>query len=765
MCRNVTDTAAGRELTTDFKQCFTFKCKASCCFKCSYCARAFPKERNKSRDSRLSLHKLYIKVCEKCFLCHSIVLCSTCNKCQKCCLKSACRGQTSKLSANLAGSGCRSENSSNPEGGLHPPFSDPAKSHKVSHSRKLLCQSPQEQLPDGGITSAYRQKCCRISAQSDLPRVFQPAVFGTQTQQQVETNTGPEQSEPLSQGGEIQNGDTGNHQDIPPTRGVGHLNRFQGRLLPHSNTGTIQEIPEIFHPRPDIPIQSTTFRSVHSTLGVHCSSKGGETDGHAQGYKNPPVPRRLVGEGQIPPGLSPTYSGPSKNVPRPRLAGECRKVGAGAQASLRLCRLPVRPQVWSSPTDTGPVAKPSRENKSTFVTTGLSGPAVHVLDRFVNSYRETSSLRPTAYEAHTVASQKQLESTRISKQDDSNTQVSAPTLTMVAGGKQCAPRSTIAPLTTRSANFHRCVKRRVGRSLKRAHCKRVLVSARKQTAHKLSRTKSSVSSFKRIPRPLCGQNSSSGHRQYNSSGLHKQRRRHEVGPTVCPTVENLDLVYPATSNSKSLTHPRPTKCGSRQTIPAGSDHPDGMVPPSRGFSGAMPQMAPTSDRPLRHEVQPQIASVCVSSTRSPGCSSGFTHSAMGGSGCLCLPTGGHIGQSGGEVTGLPVQENHPDCSGVAQHALVLVLVTMSSQVPISLPILPNLLTQPFSQIPHRNLANLNLHAWLLEPQQSRSRVSLRQWREELRLLKGDQPEQSMRQSGPFSQSGASLIRWTSGHPL
>ena len=285
------------------------------------------------------------------------------------------------------------------------PFSDPAKSHKVSHSRKLLCQSPQEQLSDGGITSAYRQKCCRISAQSDLPRVFQPAVLGTQTQQ-VETNTGPEQSEFLSQGGEIQNGDTGNHQDIPPARGVGHLNRLQGRLLPHPNTITIQEIPEIFHPRPDIPIQSTTFRSVHSTLGVHFSSKGGETDGHAQGYKNPPVPRRLVGAGQIPPGLSPTYSGPSKNVPRPRLAGECRKVGAGAQASLRLCRLPVRPQVRSGPTNTGPVAKPSRENKSTFVTTNLSGPAVYVLDRFVNSHRETRSLRPTAYEAHTVASQK-----------------------------------------------------------------------------------------------------------------------------------------------------------------------------------------------------------------------------------------------------------------------------------------------------------------------------------------------------------------------
>ena len=76
-------------------------------------------------------------------------------------------------------------------------------------------------------------------------------------------------------------------------------------------------------------------------------------------------------------------------------------------------------------------------------------------------------------------------------------------------------------------------------------------------------------------------------------------------------------------------------------------------------------------------------------------------------------------------------------------------VAMSSQIPLSLPNLPNLLTQPFNQIPHRNLTNLNLHAWLLEPQQSRSRASLQQWQQELRLFKRDQPDQSMRQSGPF----------------
>ena len=89
------------------------------------------------------------------------------------------------------------------------------------------------------------------------------------------------------------------------------------------------------------------------------------------------------------------------------------------------------------------------------------------------------------------------------------------------------------------------------------------------------------------------------------------------------------------------------------------------------------------------------------------------------------------------------------------------LVDMSSQIPLSLPNVPHLLTQPFNQIPHRNLTNLNLHSWLLEPQQSRSRASLKQWQHELRHLKEDQPDQSMRQSGPFLQNGASLIRWTS----
>ena len=80
-----------------------------------------------------------------------------------------------RLLANLAGSVCWFESSSNPKRGLYPPLLDPAKFGKVSNSRKLLCQSPQEPVPAGGITSAYRQK----PRKQKISGIFQPTIFST----------------------------------------------------------------------------------------------------------------------------------------------------------------------------------------------------------------------------------------------------------------------------------------------------------------------------------------------------------------------------------------------------------------------------------------------------------------------------------------------------------------------------------------------------------------------------------------------------------
>ena len=128
----------------------------------------------------------------------------------------------------------------------------------VNPHRNLYLLEALHQLIDKNAVELVKQ--------SEISGVFQPTIFSPKTKQQVEAYTRSEQIKSFPQGEKIQNGDTGNHQDIPPTRGVGYLNRLQGCLHHIPYTGTVQEIS---CPGSDIPVQSTTFRSVCSTLGVH----------------------------------------------------------------------------------------------------------------------------------------------------------------------------------------------------------------------------------------------------------------------------------------------------------------------------------------------------------------------------------------------------------------------------------------------------------------------------------------------------------------
>ena len=178
-------------------------------------------------------------------------------------------------------------------------------------------------------------------------------------------------------------------------------------------------------------------------------------------------------------------------------------------------------------------------------------------------------------------------------------------------------------------------------------------TARKQTAYKLFGTQGSVSRPQRVPKLLYKPDGTCGNRQHYSDVVHKQRRRHEVGPSLCPTMENLDLVYQ--TSSKSPAHSGAAKRGSRQALPFRTDHSDRMVPPPRGVSSYMPQVAPTSDRSVCHEVQPQVTSLRITGTGPLGSSSGCTQSPLGGSGRIRFPPSSHLGQSGGEATGLPLQ--------------------------------------------------------------------------------------------------------------
>ena len=402
----------------------------------------------------------------------------------------------------------------------------------------------------------------------------------------------------------------------------------------------------------------------------------------------------------------------------------------GYQFDLKEGKVRPTPDCWQALTD-----------QIQSILSGMPGPTVHVPHRSSHSNRKASPPRVTSHEAHTVALEKQLEGPRITREGDPSPQVAPPPPKVVAGGKQCATRSTFTPSKRCSANIYRRIKRRVGHSLRRAHCKGNFVPSRKQVAHKLPRAKSSFSSSKRVSKPLLQQDSTDSYRQHNSGCLYQQRGGDEIGLPVCPTMENPVLVHQEAGDSQGMPHPRLAEHDSRQAIQTGPDHSNRVVTSSRSVQNFMLLVAPAPSRSVCPQVQHQTTTVCLTGPRPPMHGQSM-HSAFPGRTWTHMPF--HQQPSWAKWWIAPGWPNMP---------WFWDLVAMSSQMPLCLPNIPNLVSQPFNQVLHRNLSNLNLHAWLLEPERSRSKASLRQWQHELRLLKEDQPDLSMRQNGPFTTWG------------
>ena len=177
--------------------------------------------------------------------------------------------------------------------------------------------------------------------------------------------------------------------------------------------------------------------------------------------------------------------------------------------------------------------------------------------------------------------------------------------------------------------------------------------------------------------------------------------------------------------SQGTSHPRPAERDSRQAIQTWPDHSNGMVPSPRGFQSYMLPVAPATSGPVCHQIQQQTTTVCVTSSRSPGMGSGCTLSIMEDLDPYAFPPAAILGKVVEKLQDYPSNRIILIAPGWPNMPWFGDLVAMSSQIPLCLPNLPNLVSQPFNQTLHRNLSNLNLHAWLLEPQQSRSRDSLR----------------------------------------
>ena len=604
------------------------------------------------------------------------------------------------------------------------------------------------------------------SSKSTVPGFFQPVIPCTQTQQPVATYLGSEQTEQLLENAVIQNGDPRDYKDLPPGRGVGYVHRFQRRVLPHPNKQSVQEVHALSHSGQDLSFQSTTLWSVHSPHGVYSGGQRGQITSNERGYKNPPVPRRLVGQSQIPPNLSSTHT--------QALVALCRELGwlvnkekselepkqvfnfVGYQFDLKEGRVRPTPERWQT----------------------LQAKIRQILSSPVCPVRNFMSLIGLL-----TATEKQVH---------------------------------LGRLHMRPIQWHLKNNWRVPETLEKTipipkslhpHLKWWLEESNVITGQPLYPLKHALQIFKDASKEGWGahlnEHMARGSWSLPESKLHINYLELKAVLLALKEFQALctnNIVLIATDNTTVVAYINKeggmksgplcallwrilTWC-TRNTVTLKARHIPGRLNVIADKLSRLGQTIQT-EWSLNPEVFQAICSrwyrpqVDLFATRFNNKLPQFVSPvpdpqvwavdalslSWDGLDPYAFPPAAILGKVVEMLLDYPCSRMILIAPGWPNMPWFWDLVAMSSQIPLCLPSLPSLVTQPFNQILYKNLSNLNLHAWLVEPQQSRSRASLRQWQHELRLLKEDQPDQSMRQSGPFLQSGASLIRWTSGHRL
>ena len=642
---------------------------SQCCSSCTFCKKhqAATKERHKSN---LKLTK-YNKVCEKCFFCKSLCLCPKCVKCPQCCKCPISRGTPTKFLENMGSQGCKPEGSIHFEKGLCASLQGQTSLNKGTPDSKRLCK-PHQRLPlTRSSASSDQEKGSREGQGSNLTSLFQQIVHCPKAEPKVAANLGSQYSKSVFMRKNIQNGDSRDNPDLSTTRRVGVINRFQRRLLPHSNPLHIPKIPQVPLPEPVVPVSGSSIWPLNSSHGVHCCGQRGQVNGSVTGYKNPPVPRRLVDSSPYQRILPPGNPVPPSPLPGVGLDGKHAKIRTGTPTSLRLCRLPVRPAQRTGQTDSKPLGSPSTKNNRAIAEEILPSENFHVSYRPSHCDRKTGDPRQTAHETYSVAPQEALESPGISGKRDPNSEVSPSAPAVVDPGVKGPKGSTLTPPTTRNTNLYRRLKRRLGCSLRRLHSKRDLVSTRKQITHKLLRAKGRVVSTKKIPTLSARKGRPDCHRQHHSCGIHQQGGRYEVRFTVCPSLAAPMLVQSQTNSTEGQTYSGPSECNCRQVVSPGTGHSDRVVPPSGDLRHPLPNLALSPSGHVCNKVQLQTSPVCVPNSRPEGLVSGRSDAVLGKPGHVPLSPSVSDGEGGQQAVRPLVSQSNPDCSGMAKHALVL----------------------------------------------------------------------------------------------
>ena len=462
------------------------------------------------------------------------------------------------------------------------------------------------------------QTCNRKSTKHRVSWFLQSPVSSPKATSKVETSHRLKQAKSIPEDRKIQDGDPRINKNILKYRGMGHINRPARRLPPYSNSSKIPKIPAICTQVSDLSVHLSSIRASPSSSSIHHDSKTGKTHGLITGHKDTPISGRLADQGSISGGVISQHKSGGRPNRISRLDDKSGQIGVDSNSSIFFCRMMIRIPSKLSPckAHSGEVAKTTGINPQDNQPVCPDCKTFDVTHWVASINRKNGPRRLPSHETFSVASQGELDISSVVGQAPSLVRLHHSSSGLVAESTKCSQRCRSPPPRTQRSSVYRCLKHKLGCSLKSRFYQRTMVRSRKIIAHKRFRTKGSVLGPKTLQASMPKSNSPGCHGQLNGSSLHQQTGRDSLIRDVRPSMENHKLVSSIQNISTCQTHSRVPKCDRGLPVQINSNSVNGVVTTPSGVQKNLHKVVHTSGGSVCHSTKPQVATIRLSSSRS-----------------------------------------------------------------------------------------------------------------------------------------------------
>ena len=601
--------------------------------------------------------------------------------------------------------------------------------------------------PVSPVKERYRKGGkCKISW------VLQSPVPSTQVSPKVEASHRLKQAQHFSTRRKVQNGNSGVHQDLPDSRGVGSVDRPVGHLPTHAHPPKLKEIPKVLLQSSSVSVHLPPVRTGHSPPGLYNDCKGSETNGPLKRTQNSPIPGRLADQVPVS-GESPSgHTGGGRPKPLLGVDNKSGKIRTETYSGVFVRGLRIPPRLSPCKTHSREMAQTSGFDPTTQVKTCFDCKMFDVSNWVASLNGENGPGGTPSHEALSVSSQGALEISSVTGQPPSLDRSHCSSPRLVAKSRKRDERCRPSSQRPQYPTLYRRLKRRLGCSLRPKFYKGSVVRSGKKATHKCPRIEGGLPGPSRLQGPVPESNSVSCHRQLNSGSLHQQTRRNSLSRDVCFPVEDHDLVPQLSHNIESQAHSRVPECDGRPTVQVQPSAVNRMVSAPTGVQTDLPEVVHPSCRLICHSPEPQAPTVRVSYPRPKGlghrCSKHKLEQPHG----LCLPSYGSPSQGDPKDQAMSLPD-HRDSPRLPRDALVLGPSAALNRDPTTTPsVNDSTQTVPQVCVPQQSSTPAD---------NSKNKASLWRWQRELLPLSGHQQGPSTSQSGPYLKSGAEKIRWIS----